>query len=156
MVLAGIRKLGPTGFTLVELTVAVAAIAILAVVSVPFFNAYYQATKLRAAADAMVSILNGARYQAIKHNTTICVAVSGHRLQYHVGGCGGAVWLGTETDGAGFVTLPTTVELTGATANVVFTNLGAASVGGTYTIRNPADGRSLTVTVAGSGRITIP
>jgi hypothetical protein len=47
------------------------------------------------------------------------------------------------------------MQVSAATANVVFTNLGAASTAGTYTVRNPANGRTLSVIVAASGRITI-
>jgi len=138
------------------LTVVVAILAIVAGLSVPFFSSYHQASKLRSAADEMATVLNGARYQAIKQNTSVCVAVGGHRVQYRLGGCAGGAWLGASTDGAGFIALQNSLHVAGTTANVVFTNLGAAAVGGTYTIRNPADGRTLTVTVAGSGRITIP
>ncbi len=60
------------------------------------------------------------------------------------------------TDSTGFITLQNTMQVSAATANVVFTNLGAASTGGTYTVKNPTTGKTLTVTVAGSGRITVP
>lgn len=156
MVPEGLRRLVTAGFTLVELTVVMAIAAVLVGVSLPFFGSFYQASKLRAAADEMATVLNGARYQALKQNTSVCVAVNGQRVQYRLGGCGGGRWLGPGTDAAGFIALQNTVLITGATANVVFTNLGAAAVGGTYLLRNPDDGRTLTVTVAGSGRVTIP
>ena len=156
MVPERVRWLVTAGFTLVELTVVLAIVAVLVGVSIPFFSSAYQAMKLRAAADEMVTVLNGARYQALKQNTSVCVAVNGQRAQYRVGGCGGGVWLGPGTDAAGLIALQNSVQITGATANVVFTNLGAAAMGGTYTLRNPDDGRTLTVTVAGSGRITVP
>ena len=156
MVPEGLRRIGTAGFTLIELTVVIAIVAVVVGVSIPFFSSFHQASRLRAAADEMATVLNAARYQALKQNTSVCVAVSGQRVQYRVGGCSGGVWLGPGTNGAGFIALQNTVPITGATADVVFTNLGAAAVGGTYTLRNPDDGRTLTVTVAGSGRITIP
>jgi prepilin-type N-terminal cleavage/methylation domain-containing protein len=156
MVSQRIRKLDAAGFTLIELIVVMAIIAIVVGISAPFFTSYYQAMKLRTAADEMATILNSARYQAIKQNTTVCVALNSPKVQYHVGGCGGPVWVGPGTDGTGAIRLQNTLEVSAATANVTFTNLGAATLGGTYTIRNPDDGHTLTVTVAGSGRITIP
>ena len=41
------------------------------------------------------------------------------------------------------------------TASPVFTYLGAASTPGTLTVTNPTDGRTLSVVVAASGRVTI-
>jgi hypothetical protein len=41
------------------------------------------------------------------------------------------------------------------TAKVVFTNLGAASPAGTYTIRDPATNMTRTVVVAVSGRVSV-
>ena len=156
MVSERVRRLEVGGFTLIELIVVVAIMGILVAVGAPFLTTYYQARVLRAGADEMFTILNSARYQAIKQNTSICVALSSNKVQYHVGGCGGAVWTGAGTNSAGFITLQNTMEVSAATASVVFTNLGAASTGGTYTVRNPANAKTLTVTVAGSGRITIP
>ena len=156
MVFERIRRLDVAGYTLIELIVAIAIMGILASVGVPFFLSYYQAMVVRSGADEMATILNSARYQAIKQNTSICVALAANKVQYLVGGCGGAVWTGVGTDSAGFITLQNTMQVSGATASVVFTNLGAASTGGTYTVKNPTTGKTLTVTVAGSGRITIP
>ena len=156
MVSQRVRRLDVGGFTLIELIVVMAIIAIVTGISAPFFNSYYQAMKLRAAADELATILNGARYQAIKQNTTICVGLTSTKVQYHVGSCAGPAWVGVGTDDTGTITLQNTLEVSAATANVSFTNLGAATLGGTYTIRNPSDGHTLTVTVAGSGRISIP
>ena len=156
MVSERIRRLDVAGFSLIELTVAIAIIGILVAIGVPFVTTYYQAMVLKSAADEMVTILNSARYQAIKQNTSMCVALSGAKVQYLVGGCGGAAWKGVGTDSTGLITLQNTMQMSGATASVVFTNLGAASTGGTYTVKNPVNGKTLTVTVAGSGRITIP
>ena len=156
MVPERIRRLDAAGFTMAELMVAVAIIGILTAVGVPFFITYYQAMQLRSAADEMATVLNSGRYQAIKQNTLMCVAMNANRVQYLIGGCGGPPWQGPGTDTAGFISLQNTMQVSAVTANVVFTNLGAAAVGGTYTVRNPANGNTLTVTVAGSGRITIP
>jgi prepilin-type N-terminal cleavage/methylation domain-containing protein len=156
MVSERIRTLSGAGFTLIELIVVVAITGVLVAVGAPFLTTYYQARVLRAGTDELFTILNSARYQAIKQNTPICVSLSANTVQYRVGGCGGAVWTGAGTNSAGFITLQNTMQVSAATASVIFTNLGAASTAGTYTVRNPANGNTLTVTVAGSGRITIP
>jgi hypothetical protein len=52
------------------------------------------------------------------------------------------------------VRLPENISLSNSSA--IFTNLGAASPGATYTVTDTVSGRQLTVTVAGSGRVTTP
>ena len=41
------------------------------------------------------------------------------------------------------------------TSNVVFTNLGAASPAGTYTVTNPVNHAMRTVVVAATGRVSV-
>jgi hypothetical protein len=53
----------------------------------------------------------------------------------------------------GWITLQNEVAVTTATAEVVFTALGAAVPGGTYTVSK--GGRTLHVVVAPSGRVNI-
>jgi prepilin-type N-terminal cleavage/methylation domain-containing protein len=160
MVFERIRRLGDAGFSMAELLVVVALIGILTTIGVPYMNSYYNAMKLRSGADELATMLNSGRYLAIKQNGNVCVSVASTSVQYKTGvsaTCGGgSVYFGPGTKSDGTMPLQNTMQLTGATANVVFTNLGAASQGGTYTIRNPTDGHTLTVTVSGSGRITIP
>lgn len=160
MVLERIRRVDDAGFSMMELLVVVAVLGILTAVGVPYMNSYYHAMKLRSGADELATLLNSGRYLAIKQNGNVCVAVSSTSVQYRTGVnatcAGGTVYVGQGTKSDGTMPLQNTMQVTGATANVVFTNLGAASQGGTYTIRNPIDGHTLTVTVSGSGRITIP
>jgi prepilin-type N-terminal cleavage/methylation domain-containing protein len=160
MVLARIRRLENEGFSMAEVLVVVAVLGIVTTVGVPYMNSYYNAMKLRSGADELATILNSGRYLAIKQNGNVCVSISSTAAQYLTGASatcgGGTVYVGAGTKSDGKIPLQNMMELTGATASVVFTNLGGASQGGTYTIRNPADGHTLTVTVSGSGRITIP
>ena len=160
MVLERIRRLDSTGFSMAEVLVVVAVLGIVTTIGVPYMNSFLNAMKLRSGADELATVLNSGRYLAIKQNGNVCVAVSSNSAQYKTGvsaTCGGGtVYVGTGTKSDGSIPLQNTMQLTGATANVVFTNLGAASQGGVYTIRNPTDGHTLTVTVSGSGRITIP
>jgi prepilin-type N-terminal cleavage/methylation domain-containing protein len=160
MVLERIRRIENEGFSMTEVLVVVALLGIVTTVGVPYLNSYYHAMKLRSGADELATILNSGRYLAIKQNGNVCVAVSSNAAQYLTGvsaTCGGGtVYVGPGTKSDGSIPLQNTMQLTGATASVVFTNLGGASQGGTYTLRNPVDGHTLTVTVSGSGRITIP
>jgi Tfp pilus assembly protein FimT len=144
------------GFSATELIVVAGVIGIITAVTVPFFVSYWRAATLRAGAQELATVLNGARQLAITRNNNVCVTNDGSSVHYRIGGCGNAPWTGPSTDAAGAIPLSNRVRVTGATANPIFNYLGAASPAATFTVFNPQDGATLTVTVAGSGRITIP
>jgi Tfp pilus assembly protein FimT len=110
---------------------------------------------LRAGAEELAAILNGARQLAIKENTTVCVKRHGPRVRYHTPACGGAAWTGVGTESNGNIPLANNVTVSAATADVIFTYLGAASTPGTFTVTNPVDGRTMSVIVASTGRVRI-
>jgi hypothetical protein len=66
------------------------------------------------------------------------------------------VWTGPGTDAAGAIRIsnPGTF-LVSTTANVMFSELGAASPAGTYTVTNPVNGATRAVVVAATGRISV-
>ena len=139
-----------------ELMAVVAVIGILAVLAMPMFLTYWRAATLRAGAEEVATILNEARQTAISSNNTVCVTRSTvTTLQYHVGACGNAAYVGTGTDTNGDIRLTTAVQITND-PQVTFTYLGAATPGGIYTVQNPVNAATQTVTVVTSGRITIP
>jgi Tfp pilus assembly protein FimT len=136
--------------------VVVGVIGIVTTISVPYFVTYWRAATLRAGAQELATALNGARQLAITRNSSVCVTNDSTTVQYRIGGCGATPWTGPMTNGAGAIRLSNGVRVTGATANPIFTYLGAASPGATFTVQNPQNGSTMTVTVAGSGRVTIP
>ena len=147
---------GARGFTITELMVVVAVLGILAVLGMPMFLTYWRAATLRAGAEEVATILNDARQFAISSNNTVCVTRNTvTTFQYHVGACGNAAYIGAGTDTNGDVRLSTAVQVTND-PQVTFTYLGAATPGGVYTLQNPVNGATQTVTVVTSGRITIP
>jgi len=148
------RARASTGFSVAELMVVLAIVGILAAASTPFFLRYYQSAALKAATEELAAFINQGRQVAIKENQSVCVhAVSGS-IHFHVNGCGGTTWTGAGTDSSGNLKIPAGFTLSG-TGDVVFSYLGAATPTGTYTVTNSQDGRTLRVTVAASGRVTI-
>jgi prepilin-type N-terminal cleavage/methylation domain-containing protein len=143
------------GFTLVELIVLVAVVGIIMTVSAPAFLSYWRGATLRGGAQEFATILNRARQLAIAQNTSVCVNQSTNKVQFVIGSCGGTVWLGPGTDGAGWFTLQNDINVSSTTANVVFNYLGAATTAGAYTVKNPNNNSTMSVTVALSGRVTI-
>lgn len=144
-----------SGFSLAELLIIVAVIGIVSVLATPAFISYSQAARLKGGAQELATVINQARQVAITRNTTSCVLQGANKVRIAVGGCAGTVWTGAGTDASGWFTLTEDVRVSSATANVVFTHLGTASTAGSYTVVNPATNRTLRVTVALSGRITI-
>jgi prepilin-type N-terminal cleavage/methylation domain-containing protein len=145
------------GFTLAELMVVLAITGALATLVAPTLLSYARTAALQAAARELATSINLARQIAISRNTTVCVEVAAPaHLRLKTGGCGGAVWIGTGTDGAGAIKISDSSGFhVSTTANVVFTSLGAASPAGTYTVTNPAHNGTRTVVVAATGRVSV-
>ena len=152
------RGVGQAGFSATELVVVVAVIGILMAVSMPFFISFLRTSSLRAGAEEMATVLGQARQLAIRNNTRVCVTGNGTAIQYLVGTAadcsGGTIWTGPSTDGAGFIRLGNAITVASA-QNAVFTYIGTAELaGGTYTVTNPQNASTLSVSVAPSGRIS--
>jgi Tfp pilus assembly protein FimT len=134
----------------------IAVIGILSVMAVPAFSGCYQAATLKGGAQQVVTLINQARELAIKQNTNVCVTLpSATQMSYLLATCAGSAWVGPGTDAAGNIRLPERITAT-ATANPVFNYVGSALPAATYTLTNAQTGATLTVSVAASGRITIP
>jgi Tfp pilus assembly protein FimT len=136
--------------------VLIAIIAILAVLAVPAFLSYYHAAGLKAGAQQVATLINQAREIAIKENGNVCVTLpSVTQMSYRLGTCTGSAWVGAGTNATGGINLPTGITAT-ASANPIFTYVGSALPAATYTLTNTQTGNTLTVSVAASGRITMP
>ena len=147
-------RLGNRGFSATELIVVCGILGLLAAVSVPFFLRYYQSAALKAATEEVAAFLNQGRQVAIKENQSVCVLTTSTSLQLRVNGCAGTAWVGPGTDSSGNIRIPTGFTMA-SSANPIFSYLGAASPAAAYTLTNTRDGRTLRVTVAASGRVTI-
>ena len=145
------------GFTMAEIMVVLAIAGVLAVLVVPTLSSYARTVTLQAAARELATTINLGRQVAISGNTTVCVEVSAPtHIRLRTGGCGGAIWTGPGTDGAGAIKISGSSALRlSTTANVVFTSLGAASPAGTYTVTNPDTNGTRAVVVAATGRISV-
>ena len=148
------------GYTLTELLVVMAVMAITVGVTIPSLWTYYRSAALRGAAEQTVALLNNARQLAIRLNTTICVTVDSTGMQYHQGTCTAAAYTGTGTDASGYMRLDTGLTLSG-TSNLCFGYLGAGVAtpapcvsAGTLTITR-SQGGTMSVVMATTGRVRI-
>jgi type II secretion system protein H len=145
------------GFTIAELVVVLAIAGVLATLVAPALSSYARTVTLQAAARELATSINLGRQIAISRNTTVCVEVSAPiNIRLRTGGCDGAIWTGSATDGSGAIKISNSSALQiSSTANVVFTSLGAASPAGTYTLTNPVNKGTRTVVIAATGRVSV-
>jgi type IV fimbrial biogenesis protein FimT len=66
-----------TGFSLIEMLIAVAVLALLMALGTPSFSAFLQNRKIRNAADAVLNGLNFAKAEAVRRNTSISFVLDG-------------------------------------------------------------------------------
>lgn len=75
-----------SGFTLIELMVTIAVLAILLAVAVPAFTAFLEKSRLRGAADALASQFALARAEAMRTDRNVTLAIKGEDASW----CSGA------------------------------------------------------------------
>jgi len=135
------------GFSLVELLLVVALVAIIASVTLPALNGTMSAYRLRASADIIASELDAARVMAISRGAVYEVHFNGNQVS--------VIDPQESTDTNKAVRRPKTLEqgvtVTGPT--VVFRPRGSA-VGGTINLTNEK-GITTSVTVEVSGKILV-
>jgi type IV fimbrial biogenesis protein FimT len=74
------------GFTLIELMVTVAVMAIVLVAAVPSFVDFFDKSRLRGAADHVISVISNARAESVKTDLDVNVAFTGSGTAWCVGG----------------------------------------------------------------------
>jgi prepilin-type N-terminal cleavage/methylation domain-containing protein len=163
---------GQRGFSATELIIVVAVIGILMAASMPLLFSAIRTSAVKAGAEQMATVLGQARQMAIRDNTSICVAtengvglaLNGRVVRYRVGAIpapppvtcvGGTLVIEPGMEGNGFIRLANNIEAWPPGQGVLFTYIGTATAPATFTVRNPQDGSTLTVSVAPSGRISI-
>jgi Tfp pilus assembly protein FimT len=155
------------GGGLTEVLVTAAIVALISAAAVPAFQTYLWGSRLRAGAEELVTLMNLARSLAIRENAHACVNLDpsgSSRVRILVAfsnPCRGParvyghreLGVDSRADADGWIALQNGVQVTAATAEVVFTAMGAAVPGATYTVSR--DGRALHVVVAPSGRVNV-
>jgi type II secretion system protein H len=145
------------GYTLTELLVVLAVIGIMALIAVPFLLTYTSGATIDYAARELRSGLNRAKLMAVTTRQPVCVQpIAGGYRFFQNTTCTGTPWSGTGTGANGVLTLANTMTVAlAAGSNPVFNQFGVAVQTGVLRVSGPT-GRTLTVSVEASGRVTIP
>lgn len=147
------RVQGANGFTLTEIMVLTAVIAIATMLGVPSFSKWYSKYQLRQAATDIQNQFNLARMVAMNRNSTVTVTVSvaGNSVLVSAVDANGTPAFAPET------MMSHVVAVTGAPVTVNFSSLGLRSGGGpgnqTVTIQDDQQ-RSFSVIVSPAGKVT--
>ncbi|TFW09375.1 prepilin-type N-terminal cleavage/methylation domain-containing protein [Oxalobacteraceae bacterium OM1] len=158
------RGYRPHGFTLVELVVTMAIMAILLAVAVPSFKDATLSTSLGGYANSLVASSFLARSEAIKRNATVKMCVSTDGQQCATGGWEQG-WIVAYTDGT---TNTTTVlqrqaaatsgfHINGDVSTITFQPTGVGATQATLTVcrATPVGPHERVVTVSATGRASI-
>jgi len=100
-----------TGFTLIELMVTIAVLAIFVGIALPAFNALIEGNRVRSAADEFHALLVAARNDAVTRRTAISVTLSG------------STWSTDDRQ----VNIPDSVEVTPSETTITFNANGTAT-----------------------------
>ncbi|MBK7563538.1 MAG: GspH/FimT family pseudopilin [Propionivibrio sp.] len=160
------RKTRSSGFSLIELLIGIALVAITLMLAMPSFRTWIQNTHIRNAAESTVNGMQRARAEAVVRNTNVSFSFGG-----------GSFWTIRQVsdnsviesrpaeeilDSITRTTLPPAVPPAAPTATITFSNLGTvvANADGTASITQvdfdstalpAADSRDLRVTIGVSG-----
>ena len=152
---------GSAGFTLVELVMLVAVIAILSAIGAPLYLSYSRAQETDGAARTIVVGLNEARQLAVTRGTSFS-AESQTNPNNRVRFCSGIVvpcpsaqvYVGNGSDANGWRALENGSRIT-AGPTITFNSLGAATAAGILQVQNSSATGSLDICVRPSGSIKV-
>lgn len=155
------RRRAVSGFTLVELMVTVAVLAIVSAVAAPAMQGLIRANRLNTAASEMTAALQLARSEAIRRNSRVSVCASADSLTC-TASADWSSWIvrgaANVADGAEVIRVqaaPDDVELSGPVGGIVFAPSGQVQAQQVVAACIPTDNpdenvRQLTVLVSGS------
>ncbi|HET9485714.1 MAG TPA: GspH/FimT family pseudopilin [Xanthomonadales bacterium] len=122
------------GFTMIELMITIAILAVLAAIAAPSFNDFVERARLRSSVEEVLSFLATARQEAVKRDRDVTVAVGGSETAW----CLGAVAAqDPANEGDPVATLPAACDCSGAPA--------ACTIGGERRTIDVASGSGVTL-----------
>jgi len=148
-------KTETSGFTLVEMMVTIAVLAILTAVAIPAYRAFILNSRMTAQANEFLTALSFARSEAIKRNANVTLSAK-------TGGWANG-WVVADAEGTTLRDHPALEggsSLSGGATTLTYSSNGRASSELTFNLCNPdtsiAPGRDIEVVASGRARIIKP
>jgi type IV fimbrial biogenesis protein FimT len=135
------------GFTLLELMIVVALVAIIATMGYPSFTEFMVSQRVRAAASALYDSLLLARSEAVKRNTAVSMSVTNLKDGWTIVVTSNTTLLRTQEPFAG-------LQFSPANPSIAYNGFGRLSSGaGTkITVTSPSSSKSRCITIDTVGR----
>ena len=83
--MTGVQTCALPIFTLIELMLTLSVLAILLIAAVPSFIDFFDKTRVRGAADGVISLISNARAEAVKTDLDVNIAMTGSGTSWCVG-----------------------------------------------------------------------
>ena len=162
------RQTSCRGLTLIELMVAIAVLAILAMIAAPSFNNQLASSRVESAASELKAALDFARSEAIKQSLSVsaCPSTNGTSCVASSTNWGGGwlIWTDVSNEGvldSGEAVIQTfgavnrNVTMAGPASVISFKSLGQVAVGRTFSLShsNSSEARLVCLSSTGSSKI---
>ena len=122
-----------TGFTVVEIAVAVAVVGCVLALGVPNYAAFLKNSQVRNLAESIVDGLNIARMEAVNRNEPVTFTLTGNDWSVDVPATGERVQARIGAEGSSQTTITSTATTTGP-LTVAFNGLGRITSGNASTV----------------------
>lgn len=153
------KRIENQGFTLIELMIAIAIMAILVAVSIPSIGRYLQSWRLNGETDQLASMMRSARSAAVsKHVNTVFVFDTNNDTYFYFEDADGDGTKDTGEYSTETINLPPGIILQSHTLSqpkIFFGPKGNANESGTITLRNLQNKVHTIMLFGGTGNISI-
>lgn len=142
------------GFTLIELMVVIAIVAIVSAIALPSLTAFIDSTRFSAQANDLVAALNYARSEAVKRNADVSVCPSTDGATCASSSSWSTGWLVTLADGTVIQVYPALksgITLSASASGSLAYKPSGQSTARTFSLCG--SGRSRSIQISQSGRV---
>ncbi|PWU29592.1 pilus assembly protein FimT [Pseudomonas sp. RW407] len=144
---------GQRAFTLIELMVVVALVAIFASIAVPAFGSLIESSRVKSSASALYRLFQGARADAVSTRTAMSLCQNGSAYEWLLVRAGSCASLDASLV-AQRLSLPSSIGVTSSVSGLTFRADGSAAVA-SLSLSGSKSGSSYSIKVAASGYMSL-